>query len=338
MVRARAVATSGEAASGKRGGRGRDRNVDTIVALVAGGGAGAISRTVMSPLERMKVLLQVQEVSLVPPERRYRGMIDCLVRIPREQGFLAYWRGNGVNVIRMVPNSAIKFSSYDTFKRWAFPNGEKSYAGRELYERKMLCGAMSGVAALIPVYPLDVARTRLTADVAVVRRYSGLVDCLVKTASAEGVLGLYKGLGISLAGIMPYLAISLSLYDALKEASRRLESRSLRAYAESPFGLFSLGSLAAVVSQTVAYPFDTVRRHMQVSGAAGQQNRYRGTAHCVRTIWQTSGARGFYRGVAANAVRAAPQTGLEFAVFDLLRSWLLTLRPLPVDEGRRAVE
>lgn len=60
--------------------------------LVAGGGAGAISRTLMAPLERVKVLLQIQESNAAT---NYRGIWDCLVRIPREQqgGVLAYWRG-----------------------------------------------------------------------------------------------------------------------------------------------------------------------------------------------------------------------------------------------------
>ena len=116
----------------KDNGKGKPRKFsweDFRSQLISGGGAGAISRTLMAPLERVKVLLQVQEVSLVPPKDRYKGVWDCLVRIPREQGFLAYWRGNGVNVARMIPNSAIKFTTFDAYKRWAFPDGEGAYIG-----------------------------------------------------------------------------------------------------------------------------------------------------------------------------------------------------------------
>ena len=165
---------------------------------------------------------------------------------------------------------------------------------------------------------MDVARTRLTADIASVRQYTGLVDCLRKTASSEGIPGLYKGLTISLAGIIPYLAISLALYDTLKDWSRKQKSY----FWSSPIGLVALGSVAAVVSQTVAYPMDTVRRHMQVSGAIGQESRYHGTMHCIATIYKTSGISGFYRGVFANGLRAAPQTGIEFACYDLIKGWL----------------
>lgn len=295
-----------------------------MVSLAAGGSAGAISRTLMSPLERAKVVLQTQEISLVPVEQRYKGIVDCLVRIPREQGFLAYWRGNGVNVARMIPNSAIKYTTYDTYKRWAFPDGESKYQGWDLYLRKMACGALSGVSTIVPIYPMDLARTRLTVDVAPVRRYRGLFDCLSKTYGSNGLRGLYQGLGISLAGIVPYLAISLSLYDTLKDAVHRIENPALRARAESPFGLFLMGSFSALLSQTMAYPMDTVRRHLQVSGGIGQA-RYNGTLDCIRTILRTSGVPGFYRGVLANGVRAAPQTGIEFMIYDLVRWWLNSL-------------
>jgi solute carrier family 25 (adenine nucleotide translocator) protein 4/5/6/31 len=291
---------------------------DLRTQVAAGGGAGAISRTLMAPLERVKVLLQVQEVSLVPVKDRYKGVWDCLVRIPREQGFVAYWRGNGVNVARMIPNSAIKFTTFDAYKRWAFPDGESAYSSWELYVRKMACGGLSGISTILPVYPMDLARTRLTADIASKRQYTGLIDCLSRTAKNEGIFGLYKGLFISLAGIIPYLAISLALYDTLKDATKKSKSR----FWSSPFGLVTLGSVAAVVSQTVAYPMDTVRRHMQVSGALGQESRYVGTRDCISKIYKSSGLGGFYRGVFANALRAAPQTGIEFACYDLIRKWL----------------
>jgi len=165
---------------------------------------------------------------------------------------------------------------------------------------------------------MDLARTRLTADVTASRHYRGLVDCLVQTRRLEGFAGLYKGLFISLAGIMPYLAISLSLYDTMKQSAHRagLDASS------SPIVNFFIGSLSAVIGQTVAYPLDTVRRHLQVSGALGQKSRYTGTWNCVQKIYSSSGWRGFYRGVVANGIRTAPQTGIEFASYDFMAQLL----------------
>ena len=288
--------------------------------LVAGGGAGAISRTLTAPLERVKIILQVQDVTKKALRtKRYKGVFDVLRRVPREQGVLAFWRGNGVNVARIVPNSAIKFSTFDTYKRIAMPDGEGEFKDRpkELFLRKMACGGLSGASTLIPVYPMDLARTRLTADLSTNPRYKGLFDLMVKTVEWEGVRGLYKGLGVSLVGIIPYLAISLTLYDTLKGIDPLgLENKSL-------LGNVLLGSISAISSQSLMYPVDTVRRRMQVSGALGmQKGLYDGPVDCAKYILQTQGWRGFYRGLLANATRAAPQTGIEFATYDFIRDML----------------
>ena len=81
--------------------------------LIAGGVAGAVSRTVVSPLERMKILFQVQG----PEPAAYRGVVSTLVQMWREEGVRGYLRGNGTNVIRIVPYSASQFASYEQFKR-----------------------------------------------------------------------------------------------------------------------------------------------------------------------------------------------------------------------------
>ena len=185
--------------------------------MFAGGGAGAISRTLTAPVERVKVVLQVQAVSKVPESQKFKGIVDCFIGIYRQQGIRGYWRGNGVNVLRIIPNSAIKFATYDHYKKLAFPGGEYKYRKnkREKYLRKMVCGGLSGITTLIPVYPLDLARTKLSADTT--GRYRGMGHLLRSTVSYHGFTGLYFGLGISLCGIVPYLAISLATYDTLKE-------------------------------------------------------------------------------------------------------------------------
>lgn len=89
--------------------------------FVAGGVAAAISKTAVAPIERVKLLLQVQAVSKqIPKEQQYKGMIDCFVRIPKEQGFLSFWRGNLANVIRYFPTQALNFAFKVTFDLTSF--------------------------------------------------------------------------------------------------------------------------------------------------------------------------------------------------------------------------
>lgn len=84
-----------------------------VASFVAGGVAGAVSRTVVSPLERLKILLQVQSSG----RTEYKMSIPkALGKIWREEGFKGMMAGNGVNCIRIVPYSAVQFGSYNLYK------------------------------------------------------------------------------------------------------------------------------------------------------------------------------------------------------------------------------
>lgn len=88
-----------------------DAALNTVKALSAGAFAGALSRTVTSPLERLKVLKQVQSHNT-----KYDGIVSALVRMYKEEGIRSYWKGNGTNVARIAPFSAIQFVSFDIYK------------------------------------------------------------------------------------------------------------------------------------------------------------------------------------------------------------------------------
>lgn len=85
-----------------------------MAAFIAGGVAGAVSRTIVSPLERLKILLQIQSVG----REEYKLSIwKALVKMWREEGWKGFMRGNGTNCIRIVPYSAVQFGSYNLYKK-----------------------------------------------------------------------------------------------------------------------------------------------------------------------------------------------------------------------------
>lgn len=86
--------------------------------FLAGGIAAAISKTAVAPIERVKLLLQVQHASKqIAADKQYKGIVDCIVRIPKEQGVLSFWRGNLANVIRYFPTQALNFAFKDKYKQ-----------------------------------------------------------------------------------------------------------------------------------------------------------------------------------------------------------------------------
>ena len=88
-------------------------NSPTSTSFIAGGVAGAVSRTLVSPLERMKILFQIQG----PGTASYSGVWPTLVKMWHEEGWRGFMRGNGTNCIRIIPYSACQFAAYTTYKR-----------------------------------------------------------------------------------------------------------------------------------------------------------------------------------------------------------------------------
>merc|ERR1712193_385094 len=159
-----------------------------LVYFLAGGISAAVSKTVVAPIERVKLLLQVQYANPnIPKEQQYSGIGDCFGRVVREQGVLALWRGNLANVIRYFPTQALNFACKDTYKYYLCPYNPKTEPGK-FFVGNCASGGAAGATSLCFVYPLDFARTRLAADVGNgdgAREFNGLVDCLAKIFKSD---------------------------------------------------------------------------------------------------------------------------------------------------------
>lgn len=306
------------------------------IQLAAGGGAGTISKTAVAPLERVKVILQVQAVANVPQDKRYKGIMDALVRIPKEQGFMSLWRGNGANVIRIIPSAAIKFTMYDRYKQLIFPKGERAYHGFDKLWRKFAAGGLSGATTQTITYPMDLARTRMTADVGKVKQYNGLFDCMIKTCKQEGFFGLYKGFGISLAGIVPYLATSFACYDTFN-GMLPTDEKSVKSL-WYPWAKLATGSAAGIVSQTLTYPMDTIRRRMQMNGSGGKAKKYTSSMDCAKKMLKEEGIKSMYKGCLANAIKGAPGSAIQFVCYDYLKDAIYRMAKVDAKMMKGAME
>lgn len=93
-----------------------NRNISQpfTAAFLAGGVAGAVSRTVVSPLERLKILYQVQSAGR---NEYHMSIYKALKKMWIEEGWRGFMRGNGTNCVRIIPYSAVQFGSYNIYKR-----------------------------------------------------------------------------------------------------------------------------------------------------------------------------------------------------------------------------
>jgi solute carrier family 25 phosphate transporter 23/24/25/41 len=230
---------------------------NTFQALSSGALAGAVSRSITSPLERLKVMKQVQALG-----DKYHGIVPALTRMYREEGLRSFWKGNGTNVIRIAPFSAIQFFSFDVYKRLVLPPSSQQ-GSQPSPVRTFAAGALTGVTASTLCYPLDLVRSVLSVQTTATQ-YRGIAHTLVTIARQDGFFGLYRGLTPTLLGIAPYIALNMTTFDLLK-----------RRYLPSPnhpqFTLInlSLGATAGFVAAGLTYPSDVIRRRLQLQGMKG---------------------------------------------------------------------
>ncbi|XP_036285490.1 ADP/ATP translocase 3-like [Pipistrellus kuhlii] len=281
--------------------------------FLVGGIVAAVSKTSVAPIERIKLLLQVQQASQqIALDRQYKGMVDCLRRIPREQGVLSFWRGNLANVIYYFPTQALNFSFNERYRR-VFLRGVDSHTRFWRYVAgNVAAGGAAGVTALSIVYPLDFARTRLAADVGkseADREFRGLGHCLVKICRSDGVRGLYQGYTISAQSIILYRSTYFGVYNTAKGLIPELMDQHFMVS-------WLIAQLGTAMAGFFSYPFDTVRRRMMMqSGRRGAEVMYRGIIHCGKRILREEGFRAFYKGAWCNLLRGIG-SGFVLVLFD----------------------
>ncbi|KAG8004384.1 ADP/ATP translocase 2 [Nibea albiflora] len=234
--------------------------------FLAGGIAAAISKTAVAPIERVKLLLQVQHASKqISVDKQYKGIMDCIVRIPKEQGFLSFWRGNLANVIRYFPTQALNFAFKDKYKKIFLDGVDK---------RKQFWRYFAGS-----------------------REFKGLGDCLVKITKSDGIKGLYQGFSVSVQGIIIYRAAYFGVYDTAKGMLPDPKNTHIVVS-------WMIAQSVTAVAGLVSYPFDTVRRRMMMqSGRKGADIMYTGTIDCWRKIARDEGSKAFFKGALSNVLR-----------------------------------
>mmetsp|Transcript_25264 Transcript_25264/g.44852 ORF Transcript_25264/g.44852 Transcript_25264/m.44852 type:complete len:303 (+) Transcript_25264:28-936(+) len=276
-----------------------------IVDFIAGGTSGAIAKTCTAPIERVKLIIQTQDANpkIISGEvPRYTGIGNCFVRVYQEQGLGAFWRGNFVNVLRYFPTQAFNFAFKDSIKALIVGSTgkPKSFFGK--LGVNVASGGLAGAGSLCIVYPLDYARTRLASDVGSGKRaFNGLGDCLMKTATGPaGPLGLYAGFGVSVIGIIPFRGTYFGVNDTLNQYNPYQKQKDIIGI----FSKFVCAQTAALCAAYASYPFDTVRRRLQMQAEKPQEEWvYKGTADCFAKIAKDEGMGALFKGAGANALR-----------------------------------
>ncbi|CAO2818446.1 unnamed protein product [Amaranthus hypochondriacus] len=275
---------------------------------VIAGTAAIAAKSSAAPIERVKLLLQNQGELIKRGRLKtpYIGVSDCFKRVYREEGVLAFWRGNQANVIRYFPTQAFNFAFRGYFKS-IFERSKERDGYIKWFAGNVASGSAAGATTSLFLYHLDYARTRLATDaqgssVNGKRQFNGLVDVYRKTLSTDGIAGLYRGFGVSIFGITLYRGLYFGIYDTLKPLIL------VGPLQDNFFASFFLGWGVTTFSGICAYPFDTLRRRMMLT--SGHTVKYCSTFHALHEIIHLEGFSALFRGVTANILLGVAGAGV----------------------------
>jgi len=250
------------------------------------------------------------------------GVITTLKKIFEVEGMIGYFKGNGTNVLKIVPHNAIRFFSFEVIKQKQKINNQKSNSVFKAISnpesnlstlQRLWAGGCAGGLACIFTHPLDLIRTRLALQTTQ-QRYTGIMNCVKLVSREEGYLGLYKGMGVALISAVPATAINFTTYETLKELTTRLGGNVIALASVN-------GAVAGALSMTVLYPLDLCKRRLMVAGVEGFPS-YKGPIECLIDTYKREGVRGLYRGISLAYLKVIPAISLTFLSYEATLSFL----------------
>ncbi|XP_074563530.1 putative mitochondrial adenine nucleotide transporter BTL3 [Curcuma longa] len=292
--------------------------MNTTKHLWAGAVAAMVSRTFVAPLERLKLEYIV---------RGEQSNLFALVhKIATTQGLRGFWRGNFVNILRTAPFKAINFYAYDTYRKQLLKlSGNEETTNFE----RFIAGAAAGITATILCIPMDTIRTKMVAPGG--EALGSVIGVFHHMIQTEGFFSLYKGLVPSLISMAPSGAVFYGVYDILKSAylhspqgrkrldiMRKQEGEDVSALDQlelGPMRTLLYGAIAGACAEATTYPFEVVRRRLQMQVQANKLNAF---ATFMKIVDQ-GGVPALYTGLIPSLLQVLPSASISYFVYEFVK-------------------
>lgn len=219
---------------------------------IAGGLAACAAKTVVGPLDRVKILFQASNPQFAKYTGSWSGAIRAIRDIYRTDGGRGLFRGHSATLLRIFPYGGIKFLAYEQIRGILIQNKEQ-----ETHLRRFMAGSLSGCMSVFCTYPLEVIRVRLAWETKSQKRVTlrdicktiynehpptaqlkatSLQDAHIPRAAAatleatsavvgaatprSGVSNFFRGFTPTLWGMIPYAGASFLTHDAAGDMMR----------------------------------------------------------------------------------------------------------------------
>ncbi|KAF6235999.1 hypothetical protein HO173_005627 [Letharia columbiana] len=312
-----------------------DDNVEGLGYFVAGGIAGVVSRTATAPLDRLKVYLIAQVgvkddainhaksgAPLKAAKTAGRPLMEATKALWRMGGMRSLFAGNGLNVVKVMPESAIKFGSYEGSKRLlARLEGHDDPKALKPWTQFFAAG-LGGLISQFCVYPLDTLKFRVQNETIKGGLHGNalILATARKMWATSGVRSFYRGLPMGLVGMFPYSAIDLTTFEYLKQIISRRKARLKKCDEDdvtlSNFTTASIGAFSGAFGASTVYPLNLLRTRLQSQGTAIHPPTYTGIWDVTVKTVKGEGIRGLFKGITPNLLKVVPAVSITYVVYD----------------------
>lgn len=278
---------------------------NNIIYLASSFISAIFSKTSIAPLERLKIL---QQSDLYYKYNNYnKSIFDSLKYIYKNEGLKGFYKGNLINIYRVLPSYLIKFPlnefGYKYMKKYnkRFRNTDKIS-----YLDKLNVGIFVGTIQITLTYPFDFLRTRLSLDKTMLNIYKNNMITYTKyIIKTEGLLNLYKGYKSCIITYPLYVGLQFSIFNECRE---------------NDINVFLSGSIAGLIAQTLVFPGDVIKRQMQLNGINNQPILYNSIFDCIKKIYKNEGIKSFYTGLKINLIKCIPGASIQFATYEYCKN------------------
>ncbi|KAH3665699.1 hypothetical protein OGAPHI_003887 [Ogataea philodendri] len=314
--------------------------------FLAGGLSGVVSRTCTAPFDRVKVFLIARtdlSSTLLNNKRQLQNQIEeklhhhvskkkiqsPLIRaaktLYKQGGVRAFYVGNGLNVLKVFPESAIKFGSFEATKKFLCGVEGVDDVSKLSKLSTYAAGGIGGVMAQISVYPIDTLKYRVQcASLDSKEKGNRLLLKTAKDMFQEGGLRIfYRGLGLGVGGMFPYAALDLGTFTTVKKWYIRKTAEKQNCPLEDVvipnYLVLTLGAMSGTFGATMVYPINLLRTRLQAQGTFAHPYTYNGFFDVFKQTVQREGVPGLFKGLVPNLAKVAPAVSISYLMYENLK-------------------
>ncbi|KAL1303142.1 hypothetical protein AAFC00_006574 [Neodothiora populina] len=283
-------------------------NFSLAANMVAGAFAGIAEHSVMYPIDLLKTRMQVMNPT---PAAIYTGLGNAIATISRVEGYMSLWRGLSSVVLGAGPAHAIYFATYEVVKQEMGGNASGHHP---------LAAATSGACATIAsdafMNPFDVIKQRMQVHGSI---YSSVSQCARAVFRNEGLRAFYVSYPTTLAMTVPFTALQFTAYESMTKFMHRSSGYD-------PLTHCTAGGLAGGFAAAATTPLDVIKTLLQTRGNSTDPEirNARGLVEAASIIARRDGAKGFFRGMKARVVTAAPSTAICWSAYEVAKAYFIS--------------